>query len=156
MSLTYVHASDNNDLQTGFASPARPKGRALQVGSINTFLEMQDIFTVYSTDSTDPDASYLIRSFSGDVFAGVFDLNSGASSSVRVAPPGPRLCPARAAPSGLRGSATPKLPPWDCTSTLLAEPIALLRWIVWPISTGAIHAGLSGCRGFMITGLSTA
>jgi len=82
-SMHYLTGTDNQ-LQTAFASPARPKGRALQVGSINTFLEMQDVFTVFSTDEATATAEFLIRSFSGGAFPGTFDLGQGASSSIGV------------------------------------------------------------------------
>ncbi len=49
-------------------------------------------------------------------------------------------------PSGLRGSATPKLPPSGSTSTLLAEPIARLRWIACPhCSSRSMVSGLMPC-----------
>lgn len=92
-SMYYLQGTDNQ-LQTAFASPARPKGRSLQVGSINTFLNMQDVFTVFSTDASTATAEFLIRSFSGGSFPGVFDLGQGASSSIGVSSTGGLQFPA--------------------------------------------------------------
>ena len=82
-SMSYVHGSKNN-LQTGFASPARVTGRSDQVGTINTFLSMQDVLQVYSTTAETIDAGFEITSFSGGSFSGVVGLNNNAVSELEI------------------------------------------------------------------------
>ncbi len=79
-SLSYVHGS-KNELQSGFVIPARNAGRAQQAGSINTFLNMQNVFGLISTSPAVSSADFTIASFSGGTYQGSVDLaGSGASS----------------------------------------------------------------------------
>ncbi|MCB0324700.1 MAG: hypothetical protein KDD69_14055 [Bdellovibrionales bacterium] len=81
--MSYVHGL-NNELQSGFASPGRNRGRAVQAGTINTFLGMQDVLTVFSTTTSAVEAAFEITSFRGGVFTGAFGLESGASSALAI------------------------------------------------------------------------
>ena len=82
-SMTYVHG-EGNKLQTGFASSARPKGRAVQAGTINTFLQMQNILDVLSTDASGTDVNFNIKAFTGAAVSGSIALEQNGSSVLQI------------------------------------------------------------------------
>ena len=82
-SMSYVHGSAN-ELQAGFASPARPRGRAEQAGTINTFLQMQNVLQVFSTHTAAVDVQFEISSFRGGTFSGALSLDKGGSSILQI------------------------------------------------------------------------
>ncbi len=82
-SLTYVHGS-KNELQTGFVSPSVLPGRADQAGSINTFLQMQNVFAVAGTTNTAVNATFDITSFGGSVTSGVLSLSSSGTNTLQI------------------------------------------------------------------------
>ena len=82
-SMTYLHG-DLNDLQSGFGSPARISGRANQAGTINTFLNMQNVLSVFSAANLGIDAQFSIASFNGGQFAGFISLAPGQGSGLQI------------------------------------------------------------------------
>jgi hypothetical protein len=80
-SVSYLHGP-KNDLQSGFVIPARNAGRAQQAGSINTNLDMQNIFGLLSTGPSAASADFTITSFSGGTYQGSVGLASSGASSL--------------------------------------------------------------------------
>ncbi len=74
-SMSYI-TGVNNQLFAGFQSVARTKRRANQVGSINTFLNMQNVITAFSTTTSTISPTFTMTSFRGGVTTGVLTLGS--------------------------------------------------------------------------------
>ena len=82
-SMSYLHG-ELNDLQSGFASPARVIGKKSQAGSINTFLNMQNILALTATSTAATTAALNAKTFDGASFSASVGLNSDGASSLSV------------------------------------------------------------------------
>ncbi len=82
-SMSYLHGSAGS-LLSGFASIAKIKQRASQIGTINTFLGMENVLSLVSTTSSNHLASYVVRPYGGTPSFGSLDIGAGAASVLGI------------------------------------------------------------------------
>ena len=82
-SMSYVHG-EGNETETGFASQARQRGRTSQAGSINTFLQMQDVLISFATTTDPVSVAFEVNPFDRETISGSFDLNSSGAAALEL------------------------------------------------------------------------
>ena len=82
-SLSYIHGAQN-DLQSGFVVPGRTRARAEQAGTINSFLQMQNVLDVFSTATSTVNMFFNISSFHGTTYSGAFDLGQNSTAAISI------------------------------------------------------------------------
>ncbi len=81
--MSYAHGTDNS-LLSGFSSVARPAGAQEQVGTINTFLGMKNVFELISTTSGASDLDFQITTVGGVTNTGVLGLGSSSNQAFQI------------------------------------------------------------------------
>lgn len=82
-SMSYLHGN-GGALLSGFASLAKGKQRATQIGTMNTFLGMENQLALVSSSNLPSVSSYKVVTFGGDTSTGNISLSAGAASLLGI------------------------------------------------------------------------
>jgi hypothetical protein len=75
-SLVYYHDCDRNQLQTAYISPLQKRGSSVLAGTANTFIDMDNVFKIYTTVSSSVSVLYSVSSLDGRRFTDQLVVNN--------------------------------------------------------------------------------